>query len=95
MDRNLDRRVEAVVPVIEDPDASARIGEIVRIMLADDRRSWQLGTDAAWRRTEELEGKEGTSDTFAVLKQVALDGARETAQPHRPGAGVGSMDPRA
>ena len=54
MDRNLDRRVEAVVPV-EDPEARARLAEIVEIMLADDRRSWQLGPDATWRRTEELE----------------------------------------
>jgi polyphosphate kinase len=94
MDRNLDRRVEAVVP-IEDPDAANRIGEIIRIMLADDRRSWQLGTDAAWRRTEELNGTDGTFDTFAEMKRIALEGARETAQPHRPGAGVGSLDPRA
>ena len=45
MDRNLDRRVEAIVPV-EDPDARARIAEILEVMLADDRRSWQLGTTA-------------------------------------------------
>jgi polyphosphate kinase len=94
MDRNLDRRVEALVP-IEDPDAAARIGQIIGIMLADDRRSWQLGTDAAWRRTEELDGREATLDTFAEMKRIALEGAREAAQPHRPGAGVGSLDPRA
>jgi polyphosphate kinase len=94
MDRNLDRRVEALVP-IEDPDASARISEIIGIMLADDRRSWQLGTDAAWRRSEELEGKDGTLDTFAELKRIALEGARDATLPHRPGAGVGSLDPRA
>ncbi|MDP9482201.1 MAG: polyphosphate kinase 1 [Chloroflexota bacterium] len=94
MDRNLDRRVEAVVP-IEDADAAARIGDIIGIMLADDRRSWQLGTDAAWRRTEELDGKDGQLDTFAEMKRIALEGARENAQPHRPGAGVGSLDPRA
>ena len=52
MDRNLDRRVEAIVPV-EDPEARARLAEFVEIMLADDRRSWQLGPDGAWRRTEE------------------------------------------
>ena len=52
MDRNLDRRVEAVVPV-EDPEARARLAEIIEVMLADDRRSWQLGPDATWRRTEE------------------------------------------
>ena len=54
MERNLDRRVEAVVPV-EDAEARARIAEIIATMLADDRRSWQLGSDAVWRRTEELE----------------------------------------
>ena len=42
MDRNLDRRVEAIVPV-EDAEARARLQEIVEVMLADDRRSWQLG----------------------------------------------------
>src|SRR5262245_25678037 len=43
MDRNLDRRVEAMVPV-EDAEARARLAEIIEVMLADDRRSWQLGS---------------------------------------------------
>ncbi len=51
MDRNLDRRVEAIVPV-EDLDARARLAEIIDLMLADDRRSWQLQPDATWVRTE-------------------------------------------
>ena len=55
MDRNLDRRVEAVVPV-EDTDAKARIAEIIEVMLADDRRSWQLQPDASWLRTEVVRG---------------------------------------
>jgi polyphosphate kinase len=94
MERNLDRRVEAVVP-IDDLDASARIEAIIRTMLADDRRSWQLGTDAVWRRTEELTGVNGTIDTFAENKRVALESAREATSPHRPGSILGSMDPRA
>ena len=94
MERNLDRWVEAVVPV-EDPEATARIAQIVDVMLADDRRSWQLGTDAVWRRTEELTGTEGRIDTFAEMKRIALDTVRDLASPHRPGAGVGSLDPRA
>ncbi len=94
MERNLDRRVEAVVPV-EDSDASARIAQIIDVMLADDRRSWQLGTDAVWRRTEELTGSEGPIDTFAEMKRIALETAREQGPPHRPGAVLGSLDPRA
>src|SRR4029077_16006342 len=49
MERNLDRRVEALVPV-EDLDARSRIAEIIAIMQADDRRSWRLGADSVWRR---------------------------------------------
>ena len=64
-------------------------------MLADDRRSWQLGTDAVWRRTEELSGAEGSIDTFAESKRLALEVARDAATPHRPGSMGGSMDPRA
>jgi polyphosphate kinase len=94
MDRNLDRRVEAVVPV-EDAEARARIARIIEIMLADDRRSWQLGPDAVWRRTEEIQGRAGEVDTFEALKEIALDQGHAAATPRRPGAGAGSLDPRA
>ncbi|HWP63931.1 MAG TPA: polyphosphate kinase 1, partial [Candidatus Binatia bacterium] len=94
MDRNLDRRVEAVVP-IEDPEARARLAEIIEVMLADDRRSWQLGPDGVWRRTEELQGRAGTIDTFQTLKARALAASAAATRPRRPRAGAGSLDPRA
>jgi polyphosphate kinase len=94
MDRNLDRRVEAVAPV-EDRDAQARLAGIIEVMLADDRRSWQLQPDASWVRTETLEGREGTIDTFEVMKEDALAHGSVVGAPHRPGAGTGSLDPRA
>jgi polyphosphate kinase len=94
MDRNLDRRVEAAVPV-EDAEARARLEDVVATMLADDRRSWQLGSDAVWRRTEDLTGRPGTCDTFALLKERALASGQVASAPHRPGSGSGSLDPRA
>ncbi|HET9757024.1 MAG TPA: polyphosphate kinase 1 [Candidatus Limnocylindrales bacterium] len=94
MDRNLDRRVEAVVPV-EDSDAKARIAEIIELMLADDRRSWQLQPDARWVRTETLNGKPGTVDTFETLKEWAVMSGHVASVPRRPGSGAGSLDPRA
>ena len=94
MDRNLDRRVEAVVP-IEDTAARARIEEIVEVMLADDRHSWQLAADSVWRRTEVLEEREGTIGTFEVLQERALALGQASAAPRRPGSGSGSLDPRA
>src|SRR5207249_574292 len=94
MDRNLDRRIEAVVPV-EDGEARARLEQIVSTMLADDRRSWQLGADASWRRTEEIDGTPGACDTFAVLKEAALASGVSASSARRPRSGAGSLDPRA
>jgi polyphosphate kinase len=94
MDRNLDRRVEAIVPV-EDSEAKSRFADIIDLMLADDRRSWQLQPDALWIRTETLQGHAGTIDTFETLKARALESGHVASAPHRPGAGTGSLDPRA
>jgi polyphosphate kinase len=91
MDRNLDRRIEAVAPV-DDPDARARLDAILETMLADDRRSWQLGADAVWRRTEAINKAAGVTDTHAILKERAIAAGR-AAVPHRPRAGSGSLEP--
>lgn len=74
MERNLDRRVEVVIPV-EDADARARLRDLCEEMLTDDRNSWQLGSDGVWRSTEEITGKEGTRSVFRALKSRALEGA--------------------
>jgi polyphosphate kinase len=95
MERNLDRRVEAIVP-IEDPEARARIDDVLEVMLADDRRSWQLAADGTYIRTEDLRGVAGTIDTFETLKVRAAEMAAFAAvAPHRPHEGMGSLDPRA
>ncbi|MGA3056906.1 MAG: polyphosphate kinase 1 [Candidatus Limnocylindrales bacterium] len=95
MERNLDRRVEALVP-IEDPEARHRIQAALEVMLSDDRRSWQLGPDGAYRRTEELSGVPGTIDIFETMQKRAIESsAAVAAAPRRPHAGVGSLDPKA
>src|SRR4051794_5470132 len=94
MERNLDRRVEVVAPV-EDPEAQARLARIIEVMLADDRRSWQLRPDGSWVRTEILQSVDGTIDTFAVLKEDAATAAALTDLSRHAGVGAGSMDPRA
>ena len=57
---------------VEDHDAGIRLAGIVDLMMADDRRSWQLQPDATWIRTEVINGQPGTIDTFEVLKEDAL-----------------------
>jgi polyphosphate kinase len=74
MERNLERRVEAVTPVT-DADARARLRTILEVMLADDRRAWQLGTDDAWRRVEDLIDDARGIDTFETLMALAHDAA--------------------
>jgi polyphosphate kinase len=51
MERNLDRRVETVVPVT-DPSLRARLAEILETELADDRLAWELLPDGSWARVE-------------------------------------------
>ncbi len=94
MERNLDRRVEVVTP-IEDQEAQSRLARIIEVMLADDRRSWQLKPDGTWVRTEVLQSVDGSIDTFAVLKEDAATAAALNSLPRMPGSGAGSMDPRA
>ncbi len=95
MERNLDRRVEAIVPV-EDQEARDKIASILEVMFDDDRRSWQLQSDGAYRRTEDIRGLPGLVDTFEILKaRATAAAATEAATPRRPHAGMGSLDPRA
>ncbi|MDA8045473.1 MAG: polyphosphate kinase 1 [Actinomycetota bacterium] len=49
MERNLDRRVEAVVP-IESTDLQGRLREVLLTELADDVRAWALSPDGAWQK---------------------------------------------
>jgi polyphosphate kinase len=94
MERNLDRRVEAIVPV-EDLEARDRIQFVLDLMLTDDRRSWQLGPDGTYTRTEQITGRPGVVDTFETLQERAIEVAASAVVPRRPHAGQGSLDPRA
>lgn len=49
--RNLDRRVEAVVPVT-GPDNVAYLKEILEVMLADNRQAWELQPDGRYEQRQ-------------------------------------------
>ena len=49
MPRNLDRRVEAIVP-IEDVQWHRRLQSVLETCLADNRQAWALGADGQYRR---------------------------------------------
>ena len=65
MPRNLDFRVEALVPV-EDPGLQFRIDEVLEVVLADDELAWELGADGQWFRVGAERGV-NAHDTFQGL----------------------------
>ncbi|MEX2423019.1 MAG: RNA degradosome polyphosphate kinase, partial [Acidimicrobiia bacterium] len=66
MQRNLDRRVEALAPV-EDPDLQFRLDEIFEVCMADDALAWELGADGAWTKLPMVLGV----DTHTTLRGLA------------------------
>jgi polyphosphate kinase len=55
MERNLDHRIEAVVPV-RDPELCGRLEDILTLNLADDESSWELHADGTWTRVRTSAG---------------------------------------
>ena len=55
MGRNLDRRIEVVVPV-HDPELQARLFEVLDLVFADETNAWELGSDRRWRRVQNGHG---------------------------------------
>jgi polyphosphate kinase len=71
MPRNLDRRVEALVPV-EDHDLQGRLDEILATNLADDWLAWELHGDGTWHHVARPEpGGDGHVDTHLHLQELA------------------------
>jgi polyphosphate kinase len=54
MPRNLDRRVEVLVP-IHDPDLRRRIDDVLDLELADDVLAWEL-VDRTWTKVPTSKG---------------------------------------
>jgi polyphosphate kinase len=71
MRRNLDRRIEALVPV-RDPELQGRLLEILSLIFSDDTNTWVLGADRRWRR---IPSKSGFS-AQRRLKELAMQRAR-------------------
>jgi polyphosphate kinase len=74
MQRNLDQRVEAVVPV-SDPALAARLDGMLDVLLHDDTLAWTLGRDGVWTKvpTERGVNAQQRFQEMAV-EQARLDG---------------------
>jgi polyphosphate kinase len=74
MPRNLDHRIEVVVPV-EDPKAQAELGAVFDTLLADNAQAWVLSPDGSWARVSETHNGRSKA-THAVLMRRALARSR-------------------
>ncbi|HVA09223.1 MAG TPA: polyphosphate kinase 1 [Acidimicrobiales bacterium] len=71
MGRNLDRRVEVLVPV-RDLDLQARLFEVLDLIFQDETNAWELGSDRRWRRVPNVHGYSAQER----LKELAIERAR-------------------
>jgi polyphosphate kinase len=71
MPRNLDRRIEALVP-LADPALQRRINEIIDVNLADDTLAWELSSDGQWTPVPRV----ATVDTHLRFQELAAVRAR-------------------
>ncbi len=87
MPRNLDSRVELLIPV-EDAGARAELEDTLERCFADDTHAWELDADAQWTRREG-----GTRDAQRELLERALDRAAQEEprpEPHERDGGIPS-----
>jgi len=71
MPRNLDRRVEALAPIMS-PSLQQRLQEVLDVSLADDTLAWELGPDGHWSHVE----RGGTVEVHRRLQELALERGR-------------------
>jgi polyphosphate kinase len=67
MPRNLDRRVEAVVP-IADPDLREQIDRFLELELADDTLAWELAGGGRWKKVVARDGV----DSQRLMQSAAM-----------------------
>ena len=81
MPRNLDRRVEAMVPIL-DKSLHPRIESLLEVFLTDNRQAWDLDADGTW-----VQRHAGGDEERATHKRLLRDSwgmaraARVSAEP--------------
>lgn len=67
MPRNLDRRIEAVVPIL-DRSLHPRLESLLEVCLSDNRQAWDLGPDGDW-----VQRHAGDDEERATHKRLLRD----------------------
>jgi polyphosphate kinase len=70
MPRNLERRVEAAVPVL-DPDLRRELRWVLDLAMADNMRAWSLSADGSWMRRFPGDGEQPISCQDVLMEHAA------------------------
>lgn len=73
MPRNLDHRIEVVVP-IEDARVEAEMRTVMDTLLADNASAWELGADGVWTRERPQEGERNRASQLALMRRARSRG---------------------
>jgi polyphosphate kinase len=68
MPRNLDHRIEVVVPV-EDAHVRAEIESVLKALLADNSQAWELGSTGEWTRVRPKKSERRRPAQFAFMRK--------------------------
>jgi polyphosphate kinase len=82
MPRNLDHRIELVVP-IESQRVQAELNAILDALWADNTQAWQLESDGVWRRLQPKDGKRGNSAHATLMRRAAQRERRQAEYRNR------------
>jgi polyphosphate kinase len=77
MPRNLDRRVEVLVPV-ESARSRQELQAILGSVFADDVHAWLLSSDGSWSRVEPEKSGKRIDHQAAMMKRAQLRARRQT-----------------
>jgi polyphosphate kinase len=78
MPRNLDGRIEIVVPV-EDGRAQQEIDRAFEALLADNVSSWDLGPDGSWQRARPKKGSRSKGSQAALMRSTRARARRRAS----------------
>lgn len=88
MPRNLDKRLELMVPVV-DPECRHRLIEMLAVHMADNQQAWRLQSDGSYQRVEQRANTAPVRSQEVLYRQAceAIEQAgkmrRTRFQPHR------------
>ena len=82
MPRNLDHRLEIVVPV-EDSYAQQRLAGVFDALLSDNAQAWELGSDGTWERIKTAKDERPKPAHAALMRSVRARFRRRAEPPRR------------